>query len=384
MSLDTESTAVIVHEYFIQDGGAEQCAIEFSRLLPDAKLRTTFFDHDRFGARITPGRVQSWPLQRLLGPTRHFRSLLPIYPLYFGSMRVHGADLVLTSSIAFTKAVRTPPGVVHLSYVYTPMRYAWDLDTYLTGSSYGRLTRAAARLLRWALQRWDRRTATRPTVIVAISETVKARIRDRWGRESEVIYPPVNIDEIRPTGEDEGFYLVAARMLSYRRLDLAVEACSRLERPLLVVGDGPERERLERLAGPTVRFLGHVDRERLVRLFQTCRAYLVPGIEDFGIAPVEAMAAGKPVVAFAGGGAAETVVDGTTGVLVAEATADAFADAIASSERIAWDPVVIRAQAEKFDRRVFVERWRELIRRVGGERHLAPMMAGSQPDPENQ
>lgn len=384
MSDNAGATAVIVHEYFIQDGGAEQCAIEFSRLLPAAKLRTTFFDHDRFGTRITPERVQPWPLQRLLGATRHFRSLLPIYPLYFGSMRVNGADLVLTSSIAFTKAVRTPPGVVHLSYVYTPMRYAWDLDTYLTGSSYGRLTRAAARLLRWALQRWDRRTATRPTVIVAISETVKARIRDRWGRESEVIYPPVNVDEIHPTGEDEGFYLVAARMLSYRRLDLAVEACSRLERSLVVVGDGPERERLERLAGPTVRFLGHVERERLVRLFQTCRAYLVPGIEDFGIAPVEAMAAGKPVVAFAGGGAAETVVDGTTGVLVAEATADAFADAIASSERIAWDPVVIRAQAEKFDRRVFVERWRELIRRVGGEHHLAPMMAGSQPEPENQ
>jgi glycosyltransferase involved in cell wall biosynthesis len=368
---DGPDGSAIVHEYFIQDGGAERCAIEFARLLPSAEVYTTFFDATRFGDRLAGKRVRTWLIQRLVGPTRHFRSLLPLYPLYFSLLRIPRASLVISSSIAFTKAVRVAPGAVHVSYVYTPMRYAWDLHTYLEGSSYSRPSRLAARTIRPILQRWDRRTGRRPDVVVAISRTVQERIRQRWGRGSELIYPPVDVGEIPATGEDEGFYLVAARFLAYRRIDLAVAACARLDRPLVVVGDGPERASLEALAGPSVQFVGHVDRARLVRYFQTCRAYIVPGVEDFGIAPVEAMAAGKPVIALGQGGAAETVIDGETGLHVAESTVEAFAAAIAHSEEIAWDPVRIRARAQDFDRSVFVARWRQLIESLGLARHLS-------------
>jgi glycosyltransferase involved in cell wall biosynthesis len=364
--------AAIVHEYFIQDGGAERCAIEFAQLLPNATMHTTFFDATRFGDRLPPDRVKTWLIQRLVGPTRHFRSLLPLYPIYYSLLRIPRASLVISSSIAFTKAVRVAPGAIHVSYVYTPMRWAWDLDTYLEGSSYSWSSRLAAKTIRPILQRWDRRTGRRPDVIVAISRTVQDRIRLRWGRESELIYPPVDVAEVTATGEDEGFYLVAARFLAYRRIDLAVAACTKLGRQLVVVGDGPERASLEAGAGPTVHFVGHVDRARLVRYFQTCRAYIVPGVEDFGIAPVEAMAAGKPVIALGRGGAAETVIDGETGLHVADTTVEAFAAAIERSEEIAWDGPRIRSRAQEFDRSVFIARWRELIERLGLERHLAP------------
>ena len=369
---DPPDGAAIVHEYFIQDGGAERCAIEFAQLLPAARVHTTFFDSTRFGERLPPDRVRTWLLQRLVGPTRHFRSLLPLYPIYYSLLRIPRASLVVSSSIAFTKAVRVAPGAVHVSYVYTPMRWAWDLDTYLEGSSYSWSSRLAAKTIRPILQLWDRRTGRRPDIVVAISRTVQDRIRQRWGRESELIYPPVDVAEIPATGEDEGFYLVAARFLAYRRIDLAVAACTRLGRRLIVVGDGPERTSLEAVAGPSVQFVGHVDRARLVRYFQTCRAYIVPGVEDFGIAPVEAMAAGKPVIALGRGGAAETVIDGETGLHVADSTVDAFAAAIERSEDIVWDGSRIRSRAQEFDRSVFVARWRELIERLGLERHLAP------------
>jgi len=357
--------AAIVHDFMVTEGGAERCALEFAELLPSAELYTTFFDERRFGDRIDPARVRPWPLNRVLGPTSRFRSLLPLYPAYFTSLDLRGADLVLSSSIAFSKAVRTRADAVHISYIYTPLRYAWDLDTYLDGSSYGVTARLGARLLRPPLQRWDRWTSSRPDVVVAISRTVQERIKRLWGRDSEVIHPPVNVDEVELSGRDEGFLLVASRMLAYRRLDLVVGACRRLGRRLVLVGDGPERARLEAMAGPETTFLGHVGRERLLEMFASCSAYVVPGVEDFGIAPVEAMAAGKPVVALRAGGATETVVEDVTGVFFEEATVESLASAIERVEHLRFDPQSIRRHAERFDRRVFLAAWRDLFKRLG-------------------
>ncbi len=355
----------IVHDFMVTEGGAERCALEFAELLPSARLYTTFFDARRFGDRIDPARVHPWLLNRVLGPTSRFRSLLPLYPAYFTSLDLRKADLVLSSSIAFSKAVRTRPGALHVSYVYTPLRYAWDLDTYLDGSSYGLPARLSARLLRPPLQRWDRWTSARPDVVVAISQTVQDRIRRLWGRDSEVIYPPVDVDEVKLSERDEGFLLVASRMLAYRRLDLVVGACRRLGRRLVVVGDGPERARLEAIAGPETTFLGHVGRETVLEMFASCSAYVVPGTEDFGIAPVEAMAAGKPVIAFRAGGATETVLEGVTGVFFDDATVESLASAIERGDRLRLDPLAIRRHAERFDRRVFLAAWRDLFERHG-------------------
>jgi glycosyltransferase involved in cell wall biosynthesis len=252
-----------------------------------------------------------------------------------------------------------------VSYVYTPLRYAWDLDVYLAGSSLPAAARIAAVLLRPMLQRWDRATAKRPDVLVAISETVRSRILALWSRESEVIYPPVDTSGIPLSARDDGFLLVASRMLAYRRLDLAIDAANRLGRELVVAGEGPEERRLRAMAGPTVRFLGHVSRPTLVDLFSRCHAYVVPGVEDFGIAPVEAMAAGKPVIGLGKGGVAETVLDGVTGVLFDQPSVDSLCNAIERLDDIGFDPSVIRSRAEMFDTRVFRSRWQGLFEKLG-------------------
>jgi glycosyltransferase involved in cell wall biosynthesis len=366
----TRSGTAIVHDFFVQDGGAERCAVEFSRLLPNASVHTSFFAGSTFGDRIDPDRVHTWPLQRLVGPTRRFRTFLPLFPIWFAALDLRDQQLVLSSSSAFAKAVRTGAGGLHISYVYTPMRYAWDLEGYLDQSSYSMGTRLGARTIRPMLQRWDRWTAGRPDVVVAISETVRARIKRVWGRTSELIYPPVDVDQIPFAPRDDGYLLVAARMLGYRRLDLAVQASNRLDRELIVVGDGPERARLEAMAGPKVRFLGRVDRDRLLDLFSGCHAYLVPGEEDFGIAPVEAMAAGRPVVAYRGGGVQETVVDGLTGTFFDDRTPDSLAAAIERIDGMTFDPASLRAQAERFDTTVFLAAWRALFGRLGVDASL--------------
>ena len=367
------SSAALVHDFFIQDGGAESCAVEFAHLLPGATIHTTFFDERTFGERISPQRVRPWPLQRLVGPSRRFRSLLPLYPLWFSILDLRSADFVLSSSVAFSKAVRTSRRALHVSYVYTPLRYAWDLDRYLAGSSYGLGARVGARTLQPLLRRWDLATAHRPDVLVAISEEVRGRIRRLWGREARVIYPPVDTAAIRLSDTDDGFYLIAARLLGYRRVDLAVEACKLLGKELVVVGDGPERQRLEAAAAGThARFLGYVDRAALVDLFRRCHAYLVPGIEDFGIAPLEAAAAGKPVIAFRGGGARETVRDGATGVFFDRPDASSLAAAIERLDTLELDRRVIRNHAERFDTSVFLSHWRELLGQLGVDPRLYP------------
>jgi glycosyltransferase involved in cell wall biosynthesis len=362
--------SAVVHDFFVAEGGGEAVAVELARLLPGASVHTSFFDARRYGDRIDPRRVHPWPLQRITGPTKRFRSLLPLYPAWFSMLDLRGADLVVGSSVAFTNAVRTRDDALHVSYVHTPMRYAWDLDTYLRGSGASGASRFGARAIRPALRRWDRWAARKPDVLIANSVTVRERIRRIWRRDAEVIHPPVDVAGIPLSTCDDGFLLVAARLLAYRRVDLAVAAAGMLGRELVVVGDGPEAPRLRAVAGPTVRFLGSVDRPTLVDLFGRCHAYLVPGVEDFGIAPVEAMAAGRPVVAFRRGGATETVVEGATGVFFDDPTPAALAEAIERVDGLDLDPPAIRAHAETFAAGVFRARLRDLLLRNGADPRL--------------
>ena len=363
--MTSSARVAFTQEWLTVEGGGERVALEMvNGLLPNADVFTTFFNSKLFGGGIAAERVRTWRLQQVFGPTTRFRPFLPLYPTYFSHLDLTGYDLVVSGSIAFTHAVRTASTATHVSYVYTPMRYAWDLDTYLAGSSLHFAARVAARTLRPLLQRWDRATAGRPDVVVAISETVRDRIKRLWGRDSTVIYPPVNTAEIPLSEHDDGFLLVAARMLAYRRLDIAIEAATRLGRQLVVVGDGPERRRLEAIAGPTVQFRGWVDRRSLLELFARCHAYVVPGIEDFGIAPVEAMAAGKAVVGFRGGGVAETVIDGQTGVLFDRQDVDAAIEAIGRLDHLPIETAACRARALEFDTAVFLERWRALFKQL--------------------
>lgn len=357
--------AAIAHDWMVVPGGAESVAVEFGRLLPKAELYTSFFNRDLFAEAFPATRVHTWPFQRLPGALRRFRSFLPFYPPWFTILDLRRFDLVLSSSIAFTHAVRTRPSATHIAYVYTPLRYAWDLDTYMSGSSLSPIARVGGRAMRPLLRRWDRANASHPDVVVGISEAVRDRIRRAWRRDAEVIHPPVAVDSIPVSTQDDGFLLVAARMVAYRRLDIAVESATRLGRELVLIGEGPERSRLESLAGPTVRFLGAVDRATLLDHFARCHAYVVPGVEDFGIAPVEAMAAGKPVVGFRGGGVAETVRDGETGVLFDTQTVASLVDALERLEGISFDPSRVRRRAEDFSTAVFRRSFVQLFRRLG-------------------
>ncbi|MBA2275567.1 MAG: glycosyltransferase, partial [Chloroflexi bacterium] len=361
--------AAIVHDYFVQDGGAERCAVELADLLPQALISTTFFHDERFGERIDPRRVRTWPLQRLIGPTERFRALLPLYPLWFSAVHEQ-SGLVISSTSGFAHGVRTRRDALHVAYVHTPMRFGWDLDLYLEGSSFSPPARLAGRALRPLLQRWDRDAAARPDILVANSLTIQERIARLWGRSAEIIHPPVDTAEFPLSDRDDGFLLVASRMLAYRRLDLAVKAATALRRDLVVVGDGPERRRLRAMAGPTVRFLGHVPRWQLQDLVARSHAYILPGLEDFGIAAVEAMAAGKPVIAFRGGGATETVQDGVTGVFFDRPDARSLAEAVKRLDSTTFDGPTVRQGALRFDVAVFRAKWRALLQREGVDPHL--------------
>ena len=288
-------------------------------MFPTADVYTSIFDVETFGDRLDARRVRTWPLQRLIRPRDGFRSLLPLYPVHFSLLRPT-ATLVISSSSAFAHGVRHERGAKHIAYVHSPMRFAWEPDAYLDGSSLSGSARFAGRVMGPWLRSWDRLVSKRPDVIVANSLATAARIRRYWRREAVVIHPPVDIGEFTAEQPDDGYLLIAARLLSYRRVELAIGAARRLGRELVIAGDGPERARLESLADSNVRFHGHVPRAELVSLIERCHALLLPGIEDFGIVAVEAMAAGRPVVAFGAGGALETVADGQTGVLFATQT----------------------------------------------------------------
>ncbi len=355
----------LAHDYFVQDGGAERVAIELARMFPDAPVHTTFFEHERFGGRIDPGRVRSWPLAGRVAPSPWFRPLLPAYVAHFSGLRVPAARLVISNSSTFARGVRARPPAIHVAYVHSPLRFAWNVDGYLARSSFPALARIALRAAAPSLRRWDRFVGRRADVVVTNSRYIQARVRQTWRRDSVVIHPPVRVAPLAVSTNVDDFYLVATRLLAYKRVDLAVRAAALLGRPLVVVGDGPERPRLERLAGPATRFLGHIDQARLEDLQRQCRALLVPAAEDFGMAAVEAMAVGRPVVALAAGGALETIVDGETGVLFQTETPRALAAAIERLESMALDPAVARERALQFDVAVFHRRWHELLESLG-------------------
>jgi glycosyltransferase involved in cell wall biosynthesis len=282
-------------------------------------------------------------------------------PMAFEQLDMREYDLVISTSSAFAKGVITRPGALHVCYCHTPCRYIWDLYHEYTRDHPARML--IAPVAHW-LRLWDRYASDRVDAFIANSHETAARIQCHYRADSEVIYPPVDVERVVPTGEPaEDFHLVVSRLVSYKRVDLAVEAANRLGRRLIVVGDGAERRRLEAMAGPTVEFLGWRSDEEVAGLYGRCRALLFPGFEDFGITPVEAQAAGRPVVAFGRGGATETVVDGTTGVLFAEQTVEALMEAILRLDRLSIDPLRCRRNAERFEPQEFQRRIRRAIER---------------------
>jgi glycosyltransferase involved in cell wall biosynthesis len=306
-------------------------------------------------------------VQRLPGAATRYRQYLPLFPAAVRGLSLAHYDLVLSLSHCAAKAVRVSPGSLHLCYCFTPMRYVWDLaDDYARDA--GRLTRAVLPALAAALRRWDRRTDG-VDKFIAISHHIADRIRRVYGRDAEVIHPPVDVARFRPAETLDDYYLVVSALVPYKRVDLAIAAAARLGRRLLVVGSGPEEARLRALAGPNITFLGWRPDAEVAELYARCRAVLFPAVEDYGIVPLEAAAAGRPTLALGRGGALETMVgldDGReppTAVFFAEPTVESLTGAIRTFETAVhrFDPRALRARAARFDRPIFAERIREYV-----------------------
>ena len=344
----------LVHDWLTGMRGGERVLEALLALYPGATIHTLVHVRGSVSAAIEARPIRTSLIQRLPGAPRRFRQYLPLFPVVAARLGrdLAGYDLVLATSHCVALGARPPAPVCHVVYCFTPMRYAWAF----AGEYLGRVptgARAGVRMALAALRRWDRAAGLRAGHLACISHHVAARIQRAYGREARVIYPPVRTDffgaaAVGGPGPADGAFLCVSALTPYKRLDVAVDAFTRLGWPLVVIGAGPERARLQRRAGPTVRFLGWQDDQTLRRAYQGCRAFVFPGEEEFGIAPLEALAAGRPVLAFAHGALTETVVDGVSGLFFHEQTPEALIDALRRFEVSGWSPEKIRGHARHF------------------------------------
>ena len=362
--------AAIVHDFFCNLGGSDQVAAALHRLYPEAPVYTLLVsDRNREesllqGMNIKPSFVQRLPMAR-----RRHEVYLPLFPLAIESFDMTSFDLVLSSSHACAKGVIPAPEALHICYCHTPARYAWDLS-YLYARRAPWLLRGYISLVMHRFRVWDVSTASRVDHFVANSRFVARRIERYYRRSSTVIYPPVDTAYFTPGGESGDYYLMVSRLTAYKQIDLAVEAFNRLGKPLWIVGDGPDRRRLQAMAGSNVRFLGALLREGVRDAMRGCRALVFPGKEDFGITPVEVQATGRPVIAYGGGGVLDSVIDGVTGVLFGEQTPEALCEAVDRAAHLSFDPDVICRHAKQFDREVFCRKMTTFVK-DRWEEHLA-------------
>lgn len=378
----------LVHDWLTGMRGGERCLEAFLEMYPDADIFTLVHIPGKTSARID-SRVRGVSfLNRIPKIAKLYRAFLPLFPLAARSLKLNGYDLVISLSHAAAKNVRVPPGVPHICYCFTPMRYIWDqAPVYLRG-----VLLYLAQPILWPLRLWDRRGASRVTEFVAISAFVAARIRKFYGRRAEVIPPPVRSadevsqaltqEELTVLGEmRESFFLCAGALVPYKRIDVAVDACTALKAPLWVLGKGPELEALKARGGATVRFFGHVSEAFLWECYRRCRALLFPGIEDFGIVPVECLASGRPVIAVQAGGVSETVQGvavGTPREILPESISGVFIPKgeLGSVEGLLQGiyyfenvedrclPERLKENAQRFETAVFFQTWRRFAERV--------------------
>lgn len=346
-------------------GGGERVLLELAAMYPHAPVHTLLFDPTRFEGGLDPGRIRTSWLQRLpAGLRRRRRLLLPLIPSAVEAWDFAAYDVVISSSVAFVKNILTPPATLHVTYCHAPMRFAWDYwPRYLEEMRAGPLRRIAVTALVSRARLWDLAGSRRVDVWIANSETTAERLRKYYRVEDlAVVHPPVDVAGLRGghAAARRGDFVTLSTLTEYKRIDLAVRAFTASGRPLTVIGDGPDRRRLERLAGPTVRFAGHVSDEVRSRLLGSARALVFPGEEDFGIAAVEALACATPVVAYARGGLTEIVSDGRTGVLFGEQSVDGLNAAVDRILGLDLAEADLLAAAERFA----APRFREAVARI--------------------
>lgn len=346
----------LVHDYFIQMGGAERVAEVFHQMFPTAPLYTTVALEHRLTPALRNAAIHTSFMQRMPAIESKFRHYFLLYPWAIERLDLSAYDLILSSSSGYGKGVHRARNAVHVCYCHTPMRWVWRYDDYAAREGFGTLSRVALPAMLSGLRWWDRRASRQPDYYLANSNVVAERIRQIYQRDAVVIPPPIDVERFQPSHEQDDYFLILSRLVPYKRIDLAVVACTRMNKRLIVIGDGPDRQRLEAMAGKTVQFLGRQPDHVVNQYASRCRALLFPGEEDFGMVPLEINAAGRPVIAFRAGGALETVREGSTGIFFDHPTDESLATALEAFEDYEWKPQQLRQHAEQFSAPIFAQR----------------------------
>lgn len=352
----------LIHDHLTQYGGAERVLEALQAIWPDAPTYTLRYDPETMGQAFGHKVIRTSFLARLPFAKRAFRWFLPLMPMATESYDLSSFDVIISNSSAFSKGVITSPETLHICYCHTPTRYLWsDSDSYVEELRAPGFVKALLPYVLHKLRVWDQLAAHRVDKFVANSETVQRRIGKYYRRDSEVIYPPVDIERFAISNDPKSYFLTGGRLVAYKRFDIVVDAFTKIGKPLKIFGTGPELADLKRRAGKNIEFVGRVSDDERARLFANAIAFINPQEEDFGITPVESMASGRPVIAYRRGGALETVIDGVTGVLFDEQSWEELADTVLHFSDAQFDPQKIRAHAEQFSTRVFRKKIYELV-----------------------
>lgn len=353
----------IVHDWLVNYGGAERVVETMLEMFPQADIYTLVYDEKKMGKSFPKEKVKTTFIQKIPKATKLYTKLLPLMPLAFEELDLTNYDLVISSSSCCAKGVITSPNTLHISYVHSPMRYIWDLYyDYKKKSNF--LVKVFMTIFSKSLRVWDVTSSKRIDIVITNSNYIKKRIKKCWGIDSEVVYPPVEIEKYYPNGKEaEDFYVVFSRFVAYKRIDLAIEACKELNRKLIVIGDGEERENLKKLAdnNKNIIFTGRISDEEVRDYLQRCKAMIFCAEEDFGIIPVEVQACGRPVIAYGKGGALETVIDGKTGVFFKKQEKESVKGAILEFEKKNFKVEDILENSKKFSKSIFKEKLIRII-----------------------
>lgn len=363
----------LVHDYLVQHGGAERVLAVFADMFPKAPLFTLVYDKEAMRGAFEERDIRTSFLQRIPWAKRNHRLFPVLMPLAIEQFDFRDFDLVISDSSSYAKGIITGPQTLHVCYMHTPMRYAWDdCHKYVEDFGFPRFVKRMVPFFMSPVRLWDQVSASRPDCIIANSRFVAGRILKYYRRSAAVIHPPVDAGAfgILPPSERGDYFLMVGRLIAYKRHDIAIRAFNELQLPLKIIGRGPEYHRLKKLAGPTIEFLGRVSDAELPRYYSACRAFIFPQEEDFGIVAFEAFASGRPLIAFRGGDIPEHLEDGKMGIFFDRQTVDDVVTAVRTFRDADYDPDFIRQKALAFDRSIFKKKMQSYLDRVCSERGI--------------
>lgn len=354
----------LVHDYLVQYGGAERVLERFAEIFPEAPICTMVYDKKLMKGAFSDKKIITSFLQKIPFIGSHHRLFPLLMPMAIESFDLSEFDLVLSDSNSYAKGAITAPHTLHICYCHTPMRYAWDdCHQYFQEFGYSKITKKFIPLAMNYLRLWDKISADRPNGYIANSKFVAERIKKYYQADSAVIHPPVDISRFKISSERGNYYLMVGRMLPYKRFDIVVEAFNKLKLPLKIIGQGPEAKRLRKMArSEKIEFLDYLPDKEVARYYAQCKALIFPQEEDFGITVLEAMSCGRPVIAYRGGGALETVIENKTGVFFNHQTSKSIIEAVNKFNPNQFNPEEIRARALKFDEKIFKKRIKEFVK----------------------